>query len=222
MVIKFNNYDLKDKNNNIYSVVLGFEGKEINIGFLNGDFGKLDLMESAWIINTSNKENITIDSYKNIILKVGDIISVTKSSNYDEWHDELYKIYQVPQANGGIVAIDAFTGNVLALVGGYNFKKNKFNRVTQAKRQAGSAFKPFVYLAALESGLTPSSLILDSPLVIDQGPGLSEWIPKNYTGSYYGLSTLRTGLEKSRNVMTVRLANSIGIEKIVEIGNRLK
>ena len=218
---KFNNYELKDKNNNIYSVVLGFEGKEINIGFLNGDFGKLDIMESAWVINTSNRDNITIDSFKNTILKVGDIISVTKSSNY-RVDDELYKIYQVPQANGGIVAIDAFTGNVLALVGGYNFKKNKFNRVTQAKRQAGSAFKPFVYLAALESGLTPSSLILDSPLVIDQGPGLSEWIPKNYTGSYYGLSTLRTGLEKSRNVMTVRLANSIGIEKIVEIGNRFK
>jgi len=216
---KFNNYELKDKNNNIYSVVLGFEGKEINIGFLNGDFGKLDIMESAWVINTSNRDNITIDSFKNTILKVGDIISVTKSSNY-RVDDELYKIYQVPQANGGIVAIDAFTGNVLALVGGYNFKKNKFNRVTQAKRQAGSAFKPFVYLAALESGLTPSSLILDSPLVIDQGPGLSEWVPKNYTGSYYGLSTLRTGLEKSRNVMTVRLANSIGIEKIVEIGNR--
>ena len=215
----FNNYDLKDKSNNIYSVVLGFEDKEITIGFLDGDLGKLDLIESAWVFNPSNKDDITIDSYKNSILKVGDIILVKKSLNYDE-SNQLYKIHQVPQTNGGIVVIDAFTGNVLALVGGYNFKKNKFNRVTQAKRQAGSAFKPFVYLAALESGLTPSSLILDSPLVIDQGPGLSEWIPKNYTGSYYGLSTLRTGLEKSRNVMTVRLANSIGIEKIAEIGSR--
>ena len=215
----FNNYDLKDKSNNIYSVVLGFEDKEITIGFLDGDLGKLDLIGSAWVFNPSNKDDITIDSYKNSILKVGDIILVKKSLNYDE-SNQLYKIHQVPQTNGGIVVIDAFTGNVLALVGGYNFKKNKFNRVTQAKRQAGSAFKPFVYLAALESGLTPSSLILDSPLVIDQGPGLSEWIPKNYTGSYYGLSTLRTGLEKSRNVMTVRLANSIGIEKIAEIGSR--
>ena len=101
-----------------------------------------------------------------------------------------------------------------------NFNNSKFNRVTQAKRQAGSAFKPFVYLSGLENGMTPSSLILDSPLVIDQGPGLEEWIPKNYSGEYYGLSTLRTGLEKSRNVMTVRLANTIGIEKIVDVASR--
>ena len=215
---KFNNYKLKD-NNILYCLVLGFEDEVINIGFLNGALGKLDIAVSSWITNSKKNEVITIDNYKNSILNIGDIISVKKSFNYDD-SNKLYEIYQVPRANGGIVAIDALSGNVLALVGGYNFINNKFNRVTQAKRQAGSAFKPFVYLAALESGLSPSSLILDSPLVIDQGPGLSEWIPKNYTGSYYGLSTLRTGLEKSRNVMTVRLANSIGIDKIVGIANR--
>ena len=129
-------------------------------------------------------------------------------------------MYQKPEVNGAIVVIDALSGKILAMVGGYDYEQNKFNRVTQAFRQSGSAFKPFVYLAALENGMTPSTTILDSPLVIDQGPGLEEWIPKNYTGSYYGASTLRTGLEKSRNVMTVRLANTIGIEKIVEIAER--
>ena len=214
-----NNYYLNDKRNILYAVVLEFTKDNIKMGFLDGNIGNLDLVESSWVMRPKNNNILTVDSYKNLILKVGDIISVKKSINYDK-NNKLFVIYQVPKANGGIVAIDAFTGNVLALVGGYNFNNNKFNRVTQAMRQAGSAFKPFVYLAALENGLTPSSLILDSPLVIDQGPGLSEWVPKNYTGSYYGLSTLRTGLEKSRNVMTVRLANSIGIEKIVEIGNR--
>jgi len=215
----FNNYELNDKNNTLYAVVLEFTDDKINVGFLNGNIGNLDLVESSWVIKSKNNNLITVNSYKDFILNVGDIISVKKSINHNE-DNKLFIIHQIPKANGGIVAIDAFTGNVLALVGGYNFKNNKFNRVTQAKRQAGSAFKPFVYLAALENGLNPSSLILDSPLVINQGPGLSEWVPKNYTGSYYGLSTLRTGLEKSRNVMTVRLANSIGIEKIVEVGNR--
>ena len=215
----FNNYILNSANNFLYAVVLGFEEDQINIGFLDGNLGTLDLIESSWAVNSNKNALFTVDSYKKSILNTGDIISVKKSINYDD-NNNIFKIHQTPKANGGIVAIDVSTGNVLALVGGYNFHNNKFNRVTQAMRQAGSAFKPFVYLAALENGLTPSSLILDSPLVIDQGPGLSEWIPKNYTGSYYGLSTLRTGLEKSRNVMTVRLANSIGIEKIVEIGNR--
>jgi penicillin-binding protein 1A len=214
-----NNYNLNDKNNILYAVVLEFKKDIIKVGFLDGNTGKLDLIESSWVLKPKENNLITVDSYKNLILNTGDIISVKQSINHNE-KNKFFKIHQVPRVNGGIVAIDAFTGNVLALVGGYNFKHNKFNRVTQAMRQAGSAFKPFVYLAALENGLTPSSLILDSPLVIDQGPGLSEWVPKNYTGSYYGLSTLRTGLEKSRNVMTVRLANSIGIEKIVEIGNR--
>ena len=215
----FNNYILNSANNILYAVVLGFEEDQINIGFLDGNLGTLDLIESSWAVNSNENALFTVDSYKKSILNTGDIISVKKSINYDD-NNNIFKIHQTPKANGGIVAIDVSTGNVLALAGGYNFHNNKFNRVTQAMRQAGSAFKPFVYLAALENGLTPSSLILDSPLVIDQGPGLSEWIPKNYTGSYYGLSTLRTGLEKSRNVMTVRLANSIGIEKIVEIGNR--
>jgi penicillin-binding protein 1A len=211
--------NLDNKNINDYGVILGFNNDKINIGLLDGSEGTLDIKESSWILKNKNEEQININSFKNEILNIGDVLLLKKSSKFD-FNNISYKIHQIPNVNGGIVAIDAFTGKVLALVGGYDFNKSKFNRVTQAQRQAGSAFKPFVYLAALENGMSPSSLILDSPLVIDQGPGLSEWIPKNYTGEYYGLSTLRTGLEKSRNVMTVRLANTIGIDKIVEVAKR--
>ena len=193
---------------------------EIILNLSNGDEGILDLEGSSWILkDINNSESISVNDFTNFINE-GDVIYVSGKLILDKYVKNSFKIYQKPEVNGALVAVDPNTGKVLALVGGRNFKESKFNRATQAKRQAGSAFKPFVYLAALEQGLTPSSLILDSPLVIDQGPGLEEWIPKNYSGKYYGLSTLRTGLEKSRNVMTVRLANTIGIDKIVEIADR--
>ena len=135
-------------------------------------------------------------------------------------YDSKYEIDQIPQVNGAIVALDPRNGRVLAMSGGYDFDGSEFNRATQAKRQPGSAFKPFVYLAALENGYLPNTKILDAPLVIDQGPGLDKWKPKNYSGTFYGPSTLRVGLEKSRNVMTVRLANQIGMKKITEISER--
>ena len=202
-----------------YGVILDINNEEITIGLLDGNFGKLDLEESSWVVKKHNEDKINLNKQIGDILDIGDILVLGKSSKFN-LDNILYKIEQIPNVNGGIVAIDATSGKVLALVGGLNFNNSKFNRVTQAKRQAGSAFKPFVYLSGLENGMTPSSLILDSPLVIDQGPGLEEWIPKNYSGEYYGLSTLRTGLEKSRNVMTVRLANTIGIEKIVDVASR--
>ena len=216
---KLQSLDLLNNNFNLYGVILNYNNEEINIGLRNGSLGKLDMAESSWILNNKHEEKIGPNSYIGNTLNIGDVLVIEKSSKYNS-KNMLYKIDQIPNVNGGLVAIDVFTGKVLALVGGFNFNNSKFNRVTQAKRQAGSAFKPFVYLSALENGMTPSSLILDSPLVIDQGPGLSEWIPKNYSGEYYGLSTLRTGLEKSRNVMTVRLANTIGIDKIVNIASR--
>ena len=112
------------------------------------------------------------------------------------------------------MAIDPHTGRVLALDGGFSYARSQFNRATQAMRQPGSAFKPFVYLAAMEAGFTPSTLALDAPFVMDQGPGLPKWKPKNYTGAYLGRATLRTGLEKSQNLMTVRLAQAVGMDKI--------
>jgi len=107
------------------------------------------------------------------------------------------------------------------MVGGYDYKRSEYNRATQAKRQPGSAFKPFVYGVALENGFTPSSLILDAPFVIEQGYGLGKWKPQNSSNRFYGASTLRLGLEKSRNLMTVRLAQYLGMDKIAEMAERM-
>jgi penicillin-binding protein 1A len=112
------------------------------------------------------------------------------------------------------------TGRVVAMVGGFSFSSSEFNRATQAKRQPGSSFKPIVYAAALDNGYTPASVILDGPFSIDQGGSLGLWEPKNYAGGYAGPSTLRLGIEKSRNLMTVRLANDMGMNLIAEYAQR--
>ncbi len=157
----------------------------------------------------------TKKEFKNL-LQTGDIIYVKKIS------DKKFSLQQLPKINGGIVVMDPFTGRILALSGGFSFKKSEFNRATQAKRQPGSAFKPFVYALALENNYTPTSLVLDAPLVLDQGDDLKMWKPENYGKKFYGPSTLRTGLEKSRNLMTVRIAQDLGIERIVNFSKDLK
>lgn len=119
-----------------------------------------------------------------------------------------------------MIAIDPHTGRVLAMVGGYSYKRSQFNRATQARRQTGSSFKPFVYLTALENGYSPTDLILDAPFVLDQGAGLPKWKPENFTKKFYGLMTLREGIEKSRNLMTVRLAQDVGMDKISAFAKR--
>ena len=131
-----------------------------------------------------------------------------------------YTLRQPPEIEGAVVALDPHTGRVLAMSGGFSYAESVFNRATQALRQPGSAIKPFVYLAGLENGLTPSSILLDAPIVIDQGPGLGKWKPANYSGHFYGPSTLRLGLEKSRNLMTVRLAQATGMDKVVDMVHR--
>ena len=152
----------------------------------------------------------------NKLLKPGDIIYVKNLK------ENIFNLQQLPKINGGIVVMDPFTGRVLALSGGFSFKQSEFNRATQAKRQPGSAFKPFVYALALENNFTPTSLVLDAPLVLDQGDDLKMWKPENYGKKFYGPSTLRVGLEKSRNLMTVRIAQNLGVEKIVDFSKALK
>ena len=147
------------------------------------------------------------------LLKIGDILFVKAKEDF-------FEIKQIPEVNGALVVLDPFTGKVLSLVGGYDFLLSEFNRSTQANRQPGSAFKPFVYITALENGYSPSTVILDAPYVIDQGPGLPKWKPSNYTKEFYGLSTMRLGVEKSRNLMTVRLAQKLGMKKIQDITSK--
>ena len=134
---------------------------------------------------------------------------------------QVYRLRQPPEVSGAIVVMDPHTGRVLAVTGGFSFAESEFNRATQAWRQPGSSFKPFVYSAALDNGYKPTSIVLDAPIEIDQGPGKEAWQPKNYEGDKsYGPQTLRHGIEKSRNQMTVRLAQDMGMPLIVEYARR--
>jgi len=166
--------------------------------------GKIEFKDISWTKKDFNQ-----------LLKVGDIVYVKKIV------DKKYSLKQLPKVNGGIVVMDPYTGRVLALSGGFSFKKSEFNRATQALRQPGSAFKPFVYALALENNYTPTSLILDAPIVLDQGEDLKMWKPENYGKKFYGPSTLRVGLEKSRNLMTVRIAQDLGLKKIINFSQSL-
>jgi len=147
--------------------------------------------------------------------EIGDIVYV-KEATIGEW-----ELKQYPKVNGSIVVINPFTGRVKALVGGFSFKSSEFNRATQAKRQPGSAFKPFVYAAALENNYSPNSIVLDAPFIAEQGVGLKNWKPENYGKKFYGPSTLRKGVEYSRNLMTVRISESLGLNKILKLSKEL-
>jgi len=178
----------------------------IKIELLNKEVGFIDFKNVGWIRKKSFEDFININ----------DILYVKKIRN-NKWN-----LKQLPKVNGSIVVMDPYTGRVLAMAGGFSYRLSEFNRATQAKRQPGSAFKPFVYAAALENGFTPSTLVLDAPFVMDQGEGLKTWKPENYGKKFYGPSTLRVGIEKSRNLMTVRVAQKVGFEKISKIANSLK
>ncbi|HLA20612.1 MAG TPA: penicillin-binding protein 1A [Pseudolabrys sp.] len=149
------------------------------------------------------------------VVNPGDVVYVAPAKNEGQ-----FRLQQVPEVSGAMVVEDPWTGRVLAMVGGFSYDQSQFNRATQALRQPGSSFKPFVYAAALDNGYTPSTVVLDAPLEIDQGPGLGVWKPENYEGKFYGPSTLRFGLERSRNVMTVRLAQDVGMPLIAEYAKR--
>ena len=184
-----------------YAVVLSLTDTSAKVGFADGKEANIDVNLSKWAIKT---KKLTA------IFKPGDVITL----------DDKNAIKQIPRINGALVAMDPHTGRVLALVGGYSFDTSKFNRATQAFRQPGSSFKPFVYLAALENGFTPSSVFLDTPIELEQGPGMPKWKPKNFYHDFLGPLTLRRGLELSRNTITVRIGQAVGIQKIADIARR--
>ena len=169
------------------------------LGFADGSAGALPKAELQW---SSRAVEGTSTAHP---LKVGDVVMVAPTNEDGAW-----RLKQIPLVEGAFVALDPHTGRVLAMAGGYDFARSQFNRATQARRQPGSLFKPFVYAAALDHGYTPSSLILDAPF-IDCEEGQDEcYRPQNYAEDFQGLATLRRGLELSRNVMTVRLVNELG------------
>lgn len=151
------------------------------------------------------------------LVAVGDVVLVTALAD-KEGALERWSLRQVPEVQGGFMAMDVNTGRVIAMQGGFSWQSSEFNRATQAMRQPGSSFKPFVYAAALDSGFTPATIVVDAPIEVDTPQGL--WRPKNASNKYYGLTPLRTGIEQSRNLMTVRVAQEIGMETVAGYAER--
>ena len=175
------------------------------------DIGILPLDTMKWA-RVSGKTPTKVSQ----VFSPGDVIYVEP----DAKKDGQFRLRQVPEISGAMVVQDPWTGRVLAMVGGFSYDQSQFNRATQALRQPGSSFKPIVYAAALDNGYTPSSLVLDAPIELDQGPGLGVWKPENYENNFFGPSTLRFGIEHSRNVMTVRLSQDIGMPMIADYAKR--
>ncbi len=199
------------------AVALNYTGRNVAIGFDDGTTATLtydgykwarrELKDQAWGPAPATPQDV---------IKSGDVLYVEPMAAADGGKPGEYGLRQIPEVNGAIVAMDPHTGRVLALSGGFSYASSQFDRAMQAQRQPGSSFKPFVYAAALDNGYTPASKVLDAPFEMDMGPGQGIWRPDNFEkGEFLGDTTLRRGIELSRNVMTVRLANDLGMDKVV-------
>lgn len=200
-------------------LVVKADAQTATIGFADGALATLPYAEMKWARKWLEDQRFG-GAPKSVteVLSVGDVVpveSVTETEKGEPYAEATVALRQIPDVGGALVAMDPHTGRVLAMSGGYSAEMSEFNRAVQARRQPGSAFKPIVYLAGLDSGYTPSTRILDAPFVLDQGPGLAKWKPSNYSNEFYGPTPMRIGIEKSRNLMTVRLAQTIGMEKVV-------
>src|SRR5882757_848582 len=191
----------------------------------NGE-GTLPFAEMTWAAPTLAEQHTGAPPRApRDVVAVGDVIVVEKvekpqaaaGQTAKPYPPRTYALRQVPNVEGGVVVMDTQTGRVLAMSGGWSYGRSQFNRAVQAARQPGSAFKPFVYLAAMDSGLTPASVGLDEPFSYDPGGGQPVWSPKNYGGDYMGAMSLQRALELSRNLVTVRVAQQIGMKKVVEV-----
>ena len=208
------------------AVVLRLDAEGATLGLAGGGQGNLPMSELTWARPPLEGQKVgAAPKRPKDVLAPGDVVlvePVSKTAKGEAYPEGTYGLRQIPAINGAIVALDPHTGRVLAMTGGFSFKSSVFNRATQAARQPGSAFKPFVYLAALEQGLTPATIVLDAPFVVDQGAGQGKWKPANYSRKFYGPTPMRIGIEKSRNLMTIRLAQTIGMEMIAETAERMR
>jgi len=209
------------------AVVLETSDQAARIGFQPGrelggsvvkdrQVGNITLEGVKWAKPAAGANRFRTPTKVSQVLEPGDVIYVEPLGK----DTTQYRLRQIPEVSGAIVAMDPWTGRVLSLVGGFSYDQSQFNRATQALRQPGSAFKPLVYAAALDNGYTPSTVVMDAPIEVDQGAGLGVWRPENYSGKFYGPQTLRFGIEQSRNVMTVRLAQDVGMPLIGEYSKR--
>ncbi len=205
------------------AVVLAVDEASAEIGTADSLRGRIPMSELTWARAALEKQKRGPKvKTSSDVLAVGDVIAVepvAKDGKGKAYPANSFALRQIPDVQGAIVALDPHTGRVLAMSGGYSFRLSQFNRATQARRQPGSAFKPFVYLAALDNGFSPASIVLDAPVVI-KSEELGKWKPENYSKRFYGPVPMRLGLEKSRNLMTVRLAQALGVGTIARYGER--
>jgi len=206
------------------AVVTGMKTTEAQLAFSDETKGTIPWPEMSWARKEleNNKFGPAIHIPADV-LHVGDVILVESVKANDQgkpYPEGAYTLRQIPRVQGAIVTLDPHTGRVFAMSGGFSAKISQFNRATQAMRQPGSSFKPFVYMAALDKGFTPASLVSDSPSEYSQGPGLPLWRPENYGGEDYGPLPLRQGIEKSQNVMTVRIADAVGMATVSEYAKK--
>jgi penicillin-binding protein 1A len=213
------------------AVVIDAGADSAKIGFSDGKTAELTMSDMRWTGKSKASQllqigDVVLTQYVETAPKPEDKKPKKDKEQKDKdqpaptaaaWH---YVLRQMPEVNGALVALDPHTGRVLALVGGMSYESSEFDRATQANRQPGSSFKPFVYLAALDSGFTPSTIVLDAPIEIDQGPGLPLWKPVNFEHDFLGPLPLRVCLEKSLDAATVRVGQAIGMPKVVEYAKK--
>jgi len=206
------------------SARIGFQpGRELGGAVSKGrQTGIITLDGVKWAKAASGPTRYKTPTTVSQVLSPGDVIYADPMIGKDgKVIEGQYRLRQLPEVSGAMVAMDPWTGRVLAMVGGFSFDQSQFNRATQAYRQPGSSFKPLVYSSALDNGYTPSTVVVDAPIEIDQGQGVGVWRPENYsTGKYYGPTTLRNALQRSLNTVTVRLAQDIGMPLIGEYAKR--
>jgi penicillin-binding protein 1A len=184
--------------------------------------GRLSVRDMAWARQPNPDVAYNVVTVKNPakVLKKGDVIRV-RVTKIDTNDILTLGLEQIPKAQGALVSIDLPTGHVVALVGGRDFRESQYNRAVQAQRQPGSAFKPIVYAAALDRGYTPATIIVDSPVIYDATQDYDMWKPKNYEDRFYGPTALRTALAKSRNVITVKIAQDLGVDYLIDYAKKL-
>ncbi len=187
------------------------------IGFADGKSGEIPFSDMRWARRWHSNGSLgPLPRSAADVVRPGDVVMVAPlpAPGQSRSAPSLFTLCQVPAVSGALVAMDPHTGRVLALSGGFSFAISQFDRATQAERQTGSAIKPFVYLTALEQGFTPSTLVDDAPISLDQGPGLPPWTPSDYESTYRGPTPLRIGLEQSLNTLTARVAEIVGLDPI--------
>ncbi len=213
------------------AVVTKVDAQSVAIAGLPDGDGTIPFAEMQWARQTLPDQRVGgFPGRPANVVSVGDVVVVERvekpttgplgtayQPNAKPYPPKTYALRQIPNVNGGVVVMDPQTGRVLAMSGGWSYGMSQFNRAVQANRQPGSSFKPFVYLAAMDAGFTPSTIVEDAPFEYAPGYGQPVWRPNNYGGGFLGPLTVRNGLEKSRNLMTVRMAAQMGMKRVVQV-----